>query len=102
MKITLLSSDVASQKEAFSGTGIPYMPIGLAYLASYLQENGHAVHVTDAFGRPPELVREQDGFFIQELSAAEVAGDVPRDAELIGLVLCSASLGRETPDGAVA
>ena len=50
MHITLINPNIVSQKDDFSGSGIPYLPIGLALLAAYLREQGHAVHVVDAFG----------------------------------------------------
>lgn len=84
MRITLINPNIVSQKDDFSGSGIPYMPVGLAYLAAFLRDEGHEVTVIDAFGAAPDRVRATATHFIQGLTAEEVAERVPEDTELIG------------------
>ncbi len=84
MRIALINPNIVSQKDDFSGSGIPYLPIGLAYLASYLRERGHTVHVIDAFGLASERIRATRTHFIQGLSAGEAADRIPGDTDIIG------------------
>ena len=48
------------------------MPVSLAYLAGFLREKGHAVHVIDAFGERPENITIQGTHIIQGLTTSEV------------------------------
>jgi radical SAM superfamily enzyme YgiQ (UPF0313 family) len=84
MKITLINPNIVTQKGDFSGSGIPYMPIGLAYLASYLRVQGHDVQVIDAFGEAPCKVRKRETQYIQGLIPEEVVDRVPSETQAIG------------------
>lgn len=84
MRITLINPNIVSQKDDFSGSGIPYMPVGLACLAAYLRERGHAVHVIDAFGLAPGSIRSTRTHFIQGLNATETVARIPGDTDAIG------------------
>jgi anaerobic magnesium-protoporphyrin IX monomethyl ester cyclase len=84
MRLTLINPNIVSQKDDFSGSGIPYLPIGLAYLTAYLREQGHAVQVIDAFGLAPDRIRSTRTHFIQGLTAEETVDRIPADAEAIG------------------
>jgi len=84
MRITLINPNIVSQKNDFSGSGIPYMPVGLACLAAYLRDQGHGVTVIDAFGLAPERIRSTRTHVIQGLTAEETAARIPADAELLG------------------
>ncbi len=84
MRVTLINPNIVSQKDDFSGSGIPYLPIGLAYLAAWLRARGHDVHVIDAFGEAPQSIRSTRTHFIQGLTAEETAGRIPADAEVLG------------------
>lgn len=53
-------------------TGIPYMPLGLAYLAAGLRKAGIAVSVIDAFGEAPDRVHLREGFLVQGLFPDEI------------------------------
>jgi anaerobic magnesium-protoporphyrin IX monomethyl ester cyclase len=84
VRITLINPNIVSQKDDFSGSGIPYLPIGLAYLAAYLREQGHGVYVIDAFGLAPARIRATRTHFIQGLTAEETVARIPADTEAIG------------------
>ena len=84
MRITLINPNVVSQKDDLSGSGIPYMPIGLAYLASYLRALGHEIHVIDAFGEAPHQVRSTEGHYIQGLTPKQVVERIPSGTQVIG------------------
>jgi radical SAM superfamily enzyme YgiQ (UPF0313 family) len=84
MKIVLINPNIVSQKVDFSGSGIPYMPITLAYLASYLRGKGHEVSVIDAFGEAPEQVRSSDSYYIQGLTSEQVTEKISPETQVIG------------------
>jgi radical SAM superfamily enzyme YgiQ (UPF0313 family) len=71
MHITLINPNNVTQKGDFFGTGIPYMPITLAYLASCLR-NSHEISVIDAFGENPFKKRTKAGFIIQGLTTKDI------------------------------
>lgn len=64
-------------------TGIPYMPVSLAYLAAGLRKAGIEVRVIDAFGEAPERVHFREGFLVQGLLPEEVAALVPWNSSVI-------------------
>lgn len=57
-------------------TGIPYMPVSLAYLAAGLRKAGIGASVIDAFGEAPDRVHLREGFLVQGLSPEEVAARI--------------------------
>jgi anaerobic magnesium-protoporphyrin IX monomethyl ester cyclase len=84
MHVTLINPNIVSQKDDFSGSGIPYLPIGLAHLAAYLRERGHAVHVIDAFGLAPDRIRTSRTHVVQGLTADETVDRIPAETEALG------------------
>lgn len=84
MRVVLINPNIVSQKWDVAGSGIPYMPVMLAYLASYLRERGHHVTVIDAFGLAPERLSSRGRFLIQGLSTEEVVERVPVQCDVIG------------------
>jgi radical SAM superfamily enzyme YgiQ (UPF0313 family) len=82
--ITLINPNIVSQKIDFSGSGIPYMPIGLSYLAAYLRNQGHSITVIDAFGEAFDQIRSSGPYYIQGLSPLQIADRIPSDTEVIG------------------
>jgi len=52
MKIALINPPLISQKND-PHTGIIFMPFMLAYLSSYLKNNGYKIQLVDAFGESP-------------------------------------------------
>ncbi len=83
MKIALINANLISQPGDILGSGIPYMPIGLAYLAAVLRQAGHSVAVVDAFGAAPTRMWEEAGYLIQGLTPQEVEARVPPDVGVI-------------------
>lgn len=83
MKCVLINPNIVSQINDFSGSGIPYMPIGLAYLAAYLRDVGHEVSVIDAFGEAPDHVCKNADKFIQGLDAEEILVLIHKETEVI-------------------
>ncbi len=83
MKVTLINPNIISQKGDFFGSGIPFMPITLAYTAAYLQECGHKATVIDAFGENPTKITVERNLFIQGLDAAEIISRIPLNTEAI-------------------
>ncbi|MBW2992606.1 B12-binding domain-containing radical SAM protein [Candidatus Woesearchaeota archaeon] len=80
MKVTLINPNIVTQKGDFSGTGIPFMPITLAYLASYLRNKGYQISVIDAFGEDPKKIIKDKDFFVQGLDKEEVVSRIPQDS----------------------
>ena len=83
MIITLISPNITTQKGDFFGSGIPYMPIPLAYVAAYLREKKHEIQVIDGFGENPFKVKQEGEFFIQGLSAKEIIGKIDFNTAII-------------------
>jgi hypothetical protein len=53
MRTVLINPPLVLQRGDFLGSGIPYMPHGLAYLAAALKRHGFGVRVVDLFGENP-------------------------------------------------
>lgn len=85
MKVTLINPNIISQKGDFFGSGIPFMPITLAYAAAYLQKNGHQLTVIDAFGEAPKKITVERNLFVQGLNAREIISRIPSNTEAIVL-----------------
>jgi len=83
MKVTLINPNIITQKGDFSGTGIPFMPITLAYVASYLEKKRHDVSVIDAFGEDPGKITSKGEFFIQGLNTDEILHRIPKNTDAI-------------------
>ncbi|NUN11897.1 cobalamin B12-binding domain-containing protein, partial [Candidatus Micrarchaeota archaeon] len=84
MKIVVVSPPLISHKDDFFSSGIPYFPIGAAYLASTLREKGFDVTVIDAFGLAPSKVRDyKHKAIIQGITPNEVIEKIPKDADWI-------------------
>ncbi len=63
--ITLISPRLAVQKGDFLGSGVPYWPVELAILASFLKQKGKAVSVVDLFGNGVNHLEEKSDHFLQ-------------------------------------
>jgi len=85
MKIQLINPNIVILKSDPLTTGIPYMPVALAYMAASLRDVGESVEVIDAFGLDPFTIREDRPFCIQGLSPEEVAGMVDAGAGMLFL-----------------
>ena len=63
--ITLISPRIAIQKGDFLGSGVPYWPIELATLASFLRTEGETVAVIDSLGDGPNDLEEREDHYLQ-------------------------------------
>ncbi|MBI4279108.1 MAG: B12-binding domain-containing radical SAM protein [Armatimonadetes bacterium] len=70
--ICLINPNHVLQRNDPFTTGIPYMPVGLAYFAAALRARGHAVQVIDAFGERPMQARVDGLFMTRGLRSDEV------------------------------
>ena len=68
MKITLIAPNIVTQKGDFFGSGVPYMPLTLAYLAGFLRHNNKEIQVIDSFGENPFCITKTDKHFVQGIS----------------------------------
>lgn len=83
MRIALINPNIVSQKHDFYGTGIPYMPITLAYLAAYLSKKKHDISIIDAFGLNPLQKQVKGDYIIQGLRISEILDQIPDDTDAI-------------------
>ena len=83
MNIVLINHNIVNQKGDFFGTGIPYLPLSLAYVAGALRAKGHNVAVVDAFGENPFKVRSEGKFNVQGLTPSEIIEKIPKNIEAI-------------------
>ena len=83
MKITLISPNIVSQVGDVAGTGIPYVPISLVYLASYLKKKKYDIQFIDSFSENPFIITEKKGFLYQGLTPKEILERVNNNTELI-------------------
>lgn len=83
MNVTLINPNIVSQKVDLSGSGIPYMPLGLANLAAYLRSQGHNITVIDAFGEAYDQIQSRGPYYIQGLTPSQISERVPSDTQVI-------------------
>lgn len=82
MEITLINPNIVTQKGDFLGSGIPYMPISLAYLAAYLKQK-HNITVIDAFGENPFSIYEEKDLFVQGLTYNQILSKIKKTEAVI-------------------
>lgn len=83
MNITLINPNVVTQKGDFFSSGIPYMPLTLAYLSGYLRSKGHKITVIDAFGEKPTQIQDTGKYYLQGLTVQEIVSRIPKNTEII-------------------
>jgi len=71
------------QKGDFFGTGIPYMPLSLAWIAGYLRSKDYPITVIDSFGENPLKIREELNLKVQGLTIPEIISKIPKDTDVI-------------------
>lgn len=81
--IVLINPNLVVQRNDPFTTGIVYMPIGLAYIASSLRESGFEIKVIDAFARKPRLARNMGKFLILGLNYDDVVKEIPDNCRFI-------------------
>lgn len=85
MTVCLINPPLVSQRDDFLGSGIPYMPHGLAYLAAVLRETGYTVQVIDMFGEAPWQIRTTARYVLQGLDSQAALERVSAPAAAIGV-----------------
>lgn len=81
--VVLINPNLVVQRNDPFTTGIVYMPIGLAYIASSLRDAGFQIKVIDAFAERPSQVRRKGNFLILGLTFDEVVKEIPHDSQVI-------------------
>ncbi len=81
--IVLINPNVIVQRNDPFTTGIVYMPIGLAYIASSLRKAGFEIKVIDAFASNPRLARQAGKFLILGLNYDDVVKEIPDNCRVI-------------------
>lgn len=79
--IVLINPNIQSLRSDPFTTGIPFMPIGLAYAAAALQQAGETVQVIDAFGEAPTRIRKESRFLIHGLHPEESIARIPASVD---------------------
>ena len=86
MKIQLIHPPVYINDSGLTALR-PSLPLGLAYIAAVLRDDGHEIGVIDALGEAPES-RERDGdIWRLGLTASQVVDRIPADTEAVGITL---------------
>jgi len=83
--VALVRAPLLSRAGAFNNEAVPHL--GMAYLAAYLRERGHAVHFVDGIAEGLNQVHplpDLPGFQIQGIPLAEVVARIPAAVEVIG------------------
>jgi radical SAM superfamily enzyme YgiQ (UPF0313 family) len=81
--LVLINPNLIVQRNDPFTTGIVYMPIGLAYVASNLRKEGFAVKVIDAFAEKPRQAVRKDKFMILGLKSFEILNKIPQDTKMV-------------------
>src|SRR3989344_6309115 len=85
--IALINPNIVMQKDDLFGTGIPYLPVELAYVAASLRAKKIPFKLIDSFGLNPKQVTRQDSQFVQGLNTAQVISEIPPDTSHV-VVYC--------------
>ena len=80
--ITIINPNLVIQKGDNLGSGIPYLPLTLAYLAACLK-NDYEINLIDAFGEDPFKIYTIGMFHVQGLTTKEVEERINPSAECI-------------------
>jgi hypothetical protein len=83
MSVFLIQPNLVVQKNDPLTTGIPYMPVGLAYVAACLKRANLEVEVIDAFGLNPRQARCSDRFMFLGLTPEQVLARVDTRARAV-------------------
>jgi len=83
MSVVLINPNLVVQKNDPFTTGIVYMPIGLAYLASSLGASGNDVKVIDAFAAAPGQAFTKGNFVFYGLSMDELIERFPQNLDVV-------------------
>ncbi|MBW2982351.1 radical SAM protein [Candidatus Woesearchaeota archaeon] len=81
--ITLINPNIVTQKGDYFGSGIPYWPITLAYIAGLLKKHKIKYEVIDAFGKIPQQVFRNGTTIVQGLFTEEIVERVSKHSKYI-------------------
>ncbi|MCC6673229.1 MAG: B12-binding domain-containing radical SAM protein [Planctomycetes bacterium] len=84
MRITLIHPPVYINKHGLTALR-PSLPLGLAYIAAVLREDGHEVGVVDALGLAPKQMVPEGDIWRLGLSPEEIVARIPADVQAIGV-----------------
>ena len=82
-QVTLIRPVMVASSGSWNSTLTP--PLGLAYLAAMLEDNGTKVHVVDAIAEGVEQYIEEDGYLFRGLTVEETVERIEPNSELIGI-----------------
>ncbi len=82
MHVTLINPNIVTQKGDFFSSGMPYMPVSLAYLAALLRKE-YDVQVIDAFGADTHRMTIQGDYFIQGITIREILTRIDKQTQHI-------------------
>jgi len=85
VNICLINPPLVSQRDDFLGSGIPYMPHGLAYLAAVLEKDGHEIKVIDSFGENPQNVFFNNEYVVQGINISKTISEIPHKTDLVAI-----------------
>lgn len=83
-KVVLIRPHTLNTKFSFTGLTVP--PLGLAYVASALQQKGHEVVLIDSVGEAVEQhIPLHENYILHGLSTSQILERIPADADFIGV-----------------
>ena len=85
MRVTFINPALVLLRSDPFTTGIPYMPVSLAYAAAAVRAAGHDVHVIDAFAERPLQYRLEGRLMVRGLTPGQVDQCVPDATDLVVL-----------------
>lgn len=84
MKVTLIHPPVYINRSGLTALR-PSLPLGLAYIAAVLRDDGHQLTVLDALGLAPERMTPEGDIWRLGLSPQELVERIPKDVQAIGI-----------------
>jgi radical SAM superfamily enzyme YgiQ (UPF0313 family) len=84
MRISLIHPPVYINQNGLTALR-PSLPLGLAYIAAILRQDGHEIRVLDALGLAPERMIPEGDIWRLGLTPDEIVARMPPDTEAIGL-----------------
>ena len=83
--IVIINPPLVSLRGDILGSGIPYIPVSMAYLAAYIRSKGHTIQVIDGFGSSPKKKSFSQTHLFQGLSVEEIVAEIPEHLTAIFL-----------------
>jgi len=83
MSVVLINPNLVVQRSDPFTTGIVYMPISLAYLASSLRAAGYLVDVIDAYAEAPRQSLSDGAFVFYGLTSEQIIRKLPTDLNAV-------------------